>query len=173
MHHAYCVIALLKELSEASIYLRTPCHILFLLRYIHESFLRFWLNANNSECFCLPTMLLEIIGGSYWLTGMKSASKVQRLLEKRKLFGKIFSFPTDFSVFPWLIYKKQDVCGKIIVWIGTVSICRIPQWLPFVLWLPVWQMARRTTLGQSTTKTRPHLHNLYTLCSVLFIFNIR
>ena len=40
--------------------LRTPCHILFLLRYIHESFLRFWLNANNSECFYLPTMLLEI-----------------------------------------------------------------------------------------------------------------
>ena len=116
-----------------SIYLRTPCHILFLLRYIHESFLRFWLNANNSECFCLPTMLLEIIGRSYWLTGMKSASKVQRILEKRKLFGKIFSFPTDFSVFPWLIYKKkQDVCGKIIVWIGAVSLCQISRRLTFV-----------------------------------------
>ena len=163
MHHAYCVIALLKELSEASIYLRTPCHILFLLRYIHESFLRFWLNANNSECFCLPTMLLEIIGGSHWLTGMKSASKVQRLLEKRKLFWKKISFPTDFSVFPWLIYKKQDICGKIIVWIGAVSFCRILRRLTFVLLLPIRQMAIRTTLGQSMTKTRPHLHNIYTL----------
>ena len=41
--------------------LRTPCHILFLLRYIHESFLRFWLNANNSECFCFTHNVLEIL----------------------------------------------------------------------------------------------------------------
>ena len=90
MHHAYCVIALLWILSEASIYLRTPCHILFLLRYIHESFLRFWLNANNSECFCLPTMLLEIPKESITLPKMKSAPKVRIIYEKRKLLDDIF-----------------------------------------------------------------------------------
>ena len=68
MHHAYCVNALLYILLEAPIYLRTPCHILFLLRYIHESFLRFWLNANNSECFCFTHNVLEILHRSQWLT---------------------------------------------------------------------------------------------------------
>ena len=107
MHHAYCVIALLIELSEASIYLRTPCHILFLLRYIHESFLRFWLNANNSECFCFTHNVLEIPEGSHGLARKKSASKLQILSETRKLLCDILIRRICFWVLSLSQFKEE------------------------------------------------------------------
>ena len=118
MHHAYCVIALLKEWSEASIYLRTPCHILFLLRYIHESFLRFWLNANNSECFfypqCLGNPQREHVCWSMTVARGEIRLKVTNIIRKEKTLGDIFFNKGTFApLFFCLFNKIVYVYGKI------------------------------------------------------------
>ena len=79
----------------------------------------------------------------YWKSSVEAINSpkwnpLQRYKDywKRENFlGKIFSFIPDFSVFPWLIYKKQDNCSIILVWIGAVSLCWIPQRLTFGHWV--------------------------------------
>ena len=91
MHHAYCVNALLIMMSEASIYPRTSCHILFLLRYIHESFIRFWLNANNSECFVFTHNVIGNPQMEHDTPRNEIRPKGTNIIQKEKTFRGYFS----------------------------------------------------------------------------------
>ena len=111
MHHAYCVIALLKEWSEASMLLQIPYHILFLLRYIHESFLRFWLNANNSECFFYPQCFVkpqrEHVCWSMTVAHAEIRLKVTNIIRKEKTLGDTSLIKVRFHHFSFVCSTKS------------------------------------------------------------------
>ena len=144
-------------ITKVSIYLRTPCHILFLLRYIHESFLRFWLNANNSECFCLPTMswksavaeILFKVTKNYWKADHKSWK-----IFRQTVFFLYHAFSSRFGQPCRIFFNHHSDSFHLGLWLLTDfdMQCPHPTPLPRGEGMPAISFLKKNTQGRNIAR---------------------